>query len=240
MKYEYLFIDNDDTIMDFIASESDSIGKTLRHFGLEDSEDIRTTYSHINKSCWEAFEKGEIKRCEIKTLRFYRLMDYLKVTATPDFIKEFGAFYEDTLATSAIWIEGAVEFLKNARQYMKIYVLTNGSAVVQKSRFEIAGVDSLVDGIVISESVGSKKPEKAFFDEVIRISGCTDKSRAIMVGDSLSSDIAGGKACGIDTCLFDFRNKYSGRTMGADFVATDFDQLNKILFHVKQEGKNYA
>lgn len=230
MKYQYLFIDNDDTLMDFLASEYECIGKTLRQYGLDDSDSTRKTYSAINKDCWEAFDRGELPRNKIKSTRFTRLLEHLGKEPQADFISRFGAFYENALGGSAIWVEGAKEFLENAKNRIKIYVVTNGSEEVQKNRFKKVGMDKLVDGIVISESIGAKKPEKEFFDYALKKAGCTDKSKAIIVGDSATSDIAGGKNCGIDTCLFDFRRKYNNIDLGADYTVHNFNELNNLLF----------
>ena len=230
MKYQYLFIDNDDTLMDFSGSEYECIGKTLEHFGLDASHETRMTYNAINKSCWEAFDKGEIKREEIKPMRFTKLLKHLGASHTAEDIDRFGEFYENSLGESAIWLEGAVDFLKNARKHLKIYIVTNGAAKIQRNRFKLVDMDDLVDGIVISEEIGSRKPETEYFETAFKMAGCTDKSKAIMVGDTLTSDIQGGLAAGVDTCLYDYRHNYDHIDSGAKFVAHSYEELNKILF----------
>ena len=60
--YEFLFLDLDDTILDFHKAERIAIGKTIREFGVEPTEEILNRYHHINKAHWEALERKELTR----------------------------------------------------------------------------------------------------------------------------------------------------------------------------------
>ena len=209
MKYKYLLIDNDNTIMDFSASEYDCIGKTLRAFSLPDDDATRKAYAAINDGVWKDFEKGKIKREEIPHLRFGGLLKHLKVEANDELVAAFAKRYEDELANSAILFDGATDFLREIRKYMKVYIVTNGLKHIQRKRFADTNMENEVDGIVISAEIGFQKPQKEFFDYTLSLAGIDNADEAIVVGDSLSSDIAGGLAAGIDTCLFDPKYKHN-------------------------------
>ena len=63
-------------------------------------------------------------------------------------------------------------------------------------------LDQYFAAITISAEVGSSKPAPGIFDAIFEALGSPARERALMVGDSLTSDMAGGTAYGIDTCWF--------------------------------------
>ena len=52
---EFLFLDLDDTILDFHMAERLAINKTLRDFGLEPTEEVLGRYHVINKWHWSSW-----------------------------------------------------------------------------------------------------------------------------------------------------------------------------------------
>ena len=81
----------------------------------------------------------------------------------------------------------------------RIALLTNGLADVQRPRLAAAGVAEHAEVVVISDEVGAAKPDVAIFDAAFARMGSPDRREVLMVGDSLTSDIAGGTAYGLDT-----------------------------------------
>ena len=67
---EFLFLDLDDTILDFHKAERIAISKTIREFGVEPTEDILNLYHGINKWHWEQLEQGKLTRGEVLVNRF--------------------------------------------------------------------------------------------------------------------------------------------------------------------------
>ena len=62
---EFLFLDLDDTILDFHKAERIAISKTIREFGVEPTEDILNLYHGINKWHWEQLELGKTGAAEV-------------------------------------------------------------------------------------------------------------------------------------------------------------------------------
>ena len=81
-------------------------------------------------------------------------------------------------------------------------VLTNGLPEVQRQRLAGSAIRTYLAGLVISGEVGAAKPDPRIFDAAFEVMGRPEREEVLMVGDSLTSDIAGGKAHGIDTCWF--------------------------------------
>lgn len=77
-------------------------------------------------------------------------------------------------------------------------IVTNGIVSQQTGKIRHAGLDTLVDGWVVSEGVGAKKPEPAIFHAAAELAG-TDLTGAWVIGDRDDADIAGAHALGLSS-----------------------------------------
>ena len=80
---EFLFLDLDDTILDFHKAERIALSKTIRDFGVEPTEDVLTLYHGINKWHWEQLELGKLTRPEVLENRFAVLFREFGVNIDP-------------------------------------------------------------------------------------------------------------------------------------------------------------
>jgi HAD superfamily hydrolase (TIGR01549 family) len=78
-------------------------------------------------------------------------------------------------------------------------IVTNGMADNQEGKIRATGLASLVDGWVISDQIGHRKPEPAIFHALAARLECD--LHGWMIGDSVEHDIAGGTAVGLRTVL---------------------------------------
>lgn len=197
--YDFLLMDADGTLMDFERAETCAIEETMIRHGLPFSPEILALYSGINKKCWEEFERGEITKQTLLVERFRRLFERLHVTADPAVVR---LTYQAELGKGAYMLPGAKELCRRLSRTHKLYILTNGVSATQHSRFALCGLDKLADAVFVSEDLGSQKPARDYFERVFaRIPGFS-RERALMVGDSLTSDIQGGINAGVDTCWY--------------------------------------
>ena len=191
-----VLIDLDDTLLDFKADERFAITETLSHLGIPTSEENISLYVKINLSCWKMHERGEIGLNELLYERFAMLFDALGVIADKRVAKEY---YEKQLSKGGHLIEGAIELLEELKGKYRLYLVSNGEPTVQRNRMAAVDIAKYFDDIFISQKVGYAKPDKRFFDYVFQRTG-TNKDTTIIIGDSLTSDIAGGCMYGIKTC----------------------------------------
>ena len=63
--------------------------------------------------------------------------------------------------------------------------------------------------IFISEEIGSKKPDREFFNIIFKEIGVENRDEVLMIGDTLTSDILGANKAGIDSCLVDIHKIYN-------------------------------
>ncbi len=61
---------------------------------------------------------------------------------------------------------------------------------------------TLFQEVFISEQLHTQKPEPAFLPKLLTDSRVQQGKRTLMIGDSLTADIAGGNAAGIDTVWY--------------------------------------
>lgn len=193
---KHVFLDLDDTILDFHSAERRALSVALAIEGIPPTDDLISLYSEVNLSQWKLFELGEIPTAqEVKSRRFEIFFE--KIGVAP--LKNLPANYETELAHNHEFVEGASEVLDELYGRYHLYLVSNGLASVQAERLAGADLYRYFDGIFISERVGFNKPNKEYFDVVFSKIRNFDKSTAVIVGDSLSSDIKGGMNAGIKT-----------------------------------------
>ena len=226
-KFDIVLLDADETVFDFKLSEAYAFQKTVEHYGVEFSDERLSRYSEINLSMWKALERGEISREELKPKRFEIFFSEVGITDL-DF-KAVNDFYLYSLSQTSFMLDGATEFVKELHKYCEIYVATNGLSVAQNGRLKNSPIKNDIDGMFISEEIGFSKPEKAYFDFIFNRLDITDKSRVIILGDSLTSDMQGGKNAGITTCHYCGRAEVSDADL-CDYQIKDYNEFFDILF----------
>jgi 2-haloacid dehalogenase len=213
-RYRHILIDADNTILDFSVCEKRILEDMAREYGFMprtvEDEDLTTAYRRINGALWRALERGEIEADALKIERFRQLSELLDYTAItrPVPADLLNRQFIARLSRCGAVVPTAPAVLKAVAP---VVVITNGFASVQRSRFAAAGLDRYVDRLFISEEVGYNKPDLRFFSRVLAELGDPDPAECVVVGDSLTSDIAGGNAAGMDTVWFD-RDGEAGAT----------------------------
>ena len=87
----------------------------------------------------------------------------------------------------------------------------------------------LFDEIFISECIGIEKPNQGFFDFVFDKLQITNKKEAIIIGDSLTSDMKGGFLYGIDTCWFNPTHQKNNLQIDITYEIDNLSQLKDII-----------
>lgn len=225
MKYTTLFLDLDNTLLDFNMAERVAVRKVLEAYSLPCDDTAVTKYSAINKDYWERFERGEIPKSAIFEGRFKTFLEFYGLSADTAAISKD---YCKNLSEGYFKVEGAddiLTYLKDKGYYL--CATTNGLSLTQFKRIENSGLNKYFDKVFVSEDAGHQKPEKEYFDYVIANIPEMDISKMLIVGDSQSSDILGGINSGIDTCWFNPNSvapKYPSK-----FEIATLDELKNIL-----------
>ena len=226
IRYSYILFDLDETLLDFKRSEKYALKGAIRDFGMECSPEIEELYSKVNKSLWLRFEKGEISREELKRMRF-------EITFGDVDGPAMNERYMYHLSQCGFYLPGAREFLeKLSRQDLRLFVITNGLAYTQNGRIKASGLLDYVEKVFISEEMGRVKPDPEYADMVISSIGDPDRSRYLVVGDSISSDIMLAENAGMDCCLFAAEGKSfpAGYELhDITYKAKGYNELMKVI-----------
>ncbi len=222
---KHVFLDLDDTILDFHKAEDVAIEKTLREFSIPVTEENKALYSKINKSCWEALERAEITRTELRAMRFKKYFDALGISGRADAARA-PAVYEGHLAEGHYFLPGAEALLEALYPKYTLYLATNGIAAVQAGRVASAGIGKYFKERFVSEEVGHNKPSLAYFEACFARIPDFKREEAVIVGDSLTSDIKGGIVSGIRSVWF---NPH-GKQASAELMPTaEIRELSELL-----------
>ena len=222
---EFLFLDLDDTILDFHWAERIALSSTLRSFGVEPEEAVLARYSVINQWHWQQLEKGLMTRQQVTTGRYAVLFRELGKDVDP---VECTARYERNLAKGHRFLPGAEEAVQRLSKRYRLFLASNGTASVQHGRLRSADLYRYFEGIFISEELGANKPARAFFDACFARIPDFDPAKALMVGDSLTSDILGGNNAGIPTVWVNPGHKAPAE-IRPDYEIASITQLEALL-----------
>ena len=226
MKYSILLLDADETLLDFKMAEAHALEATFGQYGLFYNEEIHALYHTINHQLWRELEDGAITKDQILTRRFRNLFARLEIEdALPGFEEE----YQRALGRGGFVLPQALEVCQELSRDCRLYILTNGVEATQESRLDLSGLRPYLSGVFVSETTGFQKPQKEYFDYVFSRIEVFDKSQALMVGDSLSSDMKGGEGAGLTTCWYNPAHAPNNTGVRIDYEIHDLWELCKIV-----------
>ena len=223
MRYETILLDLDHTLFDSDTSEQTAFAQALLAAGVVEPMQYFKAYQTINLKLWAAVERGEFSPQQVRAHRFERLLAQENVDADPlqladDFVAGLGA--------NGSLYDGAREVLECLSRQASVALVTNGLGEVQRARVDRLGIGEHFDAIIISAEVGAAKPGTEIFDIVFEALDFPTKESALMVGDSLSSDMQGGANYGIATCWY---NPNGQSVQRSDQVAHEIGDLTELL-----------
>lgn len=222
----FVFLDLDDTIFDFHKAERIALSKTLETLGLQPEPAVLARYSEINAEQWRLLERGELSREEVKERRYRLLFEEFGMEISPVLTART---YERNLSIGHYFVEGAEALLETLSRTFRLFLVSNGSSDIQRSRIGSSDIPAYFEKIFISEEVGFNKPDVRFFDAVFAEIPDFDRAQAVIVGDSLSSDIRGGKNCGITTVWFNPSGKGAPDDVQPDHTISRLCELPLLL-----------
>lgn len=200
MSYRTVLFDLDHTLLDSDASMAGAYETTMRSVGVDDPDSVYPVFERINQALWRRVEAHELSPNDVRVRRFEQLLDELGVDADPDAMAK--TFVNGLIACGELY-PGADTLLDELAGRRRLGLVTNGIGKVQRGRLERLGLGRYFDVVTVSGEVGVNKPGREIFDITLDAMGVRDRSRTVMVGDNLGSDIAGGINAGIDTIWFD-------------------------------------
>lgn len=225
-KYSILLFDADATLLDFHRSETEAVRECLKFFGLPSDDSVIAEYSRINAGYWKMLERGEIEKEKLYAARWQSLIDHYSFDCQAQAISDE---YIRRLTTKSYLLDGALDLCQRLHGKFKMYIVTNGQKDVQKGRLFPSPIFKYFDDCFISEDIGYEKPSVKYFEKVISKIPEYDSAKAIIIGDSLTSDMQGGINIGIDTCWFNPHEKEKPQNMDLTYVVNNLYEIGDIL-----------
>lgn len=227
MKYEVIIFDADDTLFDFKKSEREAFKNAILEFDIEYDENHHLKiYQEINTAIWKEFEQGLITQEKLKVERFKRLSDKLNTSFDEN---KFAKAYMRHLADASFLFDESIELVESLHKNYKLTIVTNGLTDVQSKRIRKSEIAKYFEDVVISEEIQIAKPDPRIFKHAVQNINHTDKSKILMVGDSLTSDIQGGLNFGVDTCWYNPKGLQNTTNIKPTYEINNLMELKTIL-----------
>ena len=226
MNYQWILFDADGTLFDYDKTETNALANAFAEAGHAFDATVRASYREINRQIWLAFERGEISQQELRARRFEQLFAAIGVEEDPE---SFSEVYLRHLADGTDLIEGAEEILEKLSEELGLMLITNGLKDVQRPRLAKSTIHGYFKDVVISDEIGSAKPAPEIFDVAFERMDDPHKDDVLIVGDSLTSDIRGGRDYGIDTCWFNPDRRPREPEVESRYEISSLDELSGIV-----------
>ena len=222
MKYDWILFDADETLFHFDAFKGMQLMFSRK--GVDFTQADYNQYQEVNKPLWVAYQNGKIDAHELKHSRFLQWAEKLGTTTM-----ELNSAFLSAMADICTLLPGARDLIDSLSKRAKLGIITNGFEELQDVRLEKTGLKKFFEQVIISEQVGVAKPDKKIFDYALGKMNYPCKSRVLMVGDTLQSDIVGGINFGIETCWLNRHNVEKEEGLEPTYIVSSLVELKKIL-----------
>lgn len=226
MPYPYLLFDADNTLFDFDQAERNAHLLLCRAHGLAFSEEGYQLYHKCNADLWRDFDRG---LCTKEYLLVERFRRYLAITGERADPEALNRDHLRALGEGAMLLPGAEELCRVLSRDHRLYLLTNAVASVQKTRFANSAIAPYFQGVFISEEVGVGKPDPAYFDYVFHAVPGLARDNALVIGDSLTSDIQGANNAGLPCYWFNPKGQPRPQGLRIDYEIRTLEELYAIV-----------
>jgi putative hydrolase of the HAD superfamily len=204
-KYQHLFFDLDHTLWDFERNSEETLRELFDELAVQ--EVVKTNFSvfmqcfrKINHALWDAYNQHQTDRKTIRTQRFELIRKELECPPSEVF-EQMNRSYLERCPQKPHLIPHSLEVLEYLQTDYVLHIISNGFEEVQKQKMQSSGILHFFAEIVTSETTQYRKPSKEIFEYALdKIQ--TTKEATLMIGDNLTTDIAGASNAGIDAVFY--------------------------------------
>lgn len=232
MKYQFLLFDADYTLLDFPKDMTNAFHiMYAADFAAQRPfrQEVLDCYEACNNRAWGRFERGECTKHELYISRFVEFLAETGLDGDPEAVN---AHYFEALAQTGTAYPGAADLLGKLCEAYELYMITNGNVVSQLPRLEHAGLAKFFKQVFVSEAVGVGKPDKRYFDYVAAHIPGFQPEKALVIGDSPSSDIQGARNAGLDSIWYDPPGLNAVKPDHFTYRAESFEDILRVLSNV--------
>ncbi len=110
----------------------------------------------------------------------------------------------------------------------RLFLLTNAQEIFTRTELAVLGLEDYFEDIRISSVEGIKKPQPEFLESLLRDYDL-DRSRTVMVGNDISSDIKIADSCGIDS-IFINTDGFNKGSVSGQMMVFGIENRDRIRF----------
>ena len=222
-RYDVLLCDADETLLDFAQAERNAFCEACQGMHIPAGERELARYSAINLACWKRFERGELTQPQL------RVPEFLRTLGSGADAEALARDYEEALSHQGCALPGAAEAVQRWQRRIRVVVVTNGIAAAQRGRFSRSPFPELLEDIVISQEAGVAKPDPRMVLIGMARAGVADPARALMLGDSLTSDMQAAVNAGVDACWYNPKGKPNEMRLPIRYEVHSLDEVDGLL-----------
>lgn len=236
--YKAIFIDIDDTILDYIpccreAFEhavqcTDRVADRVPNTDLVTNDDLFDLFFSISGRLFSEAKHGLHTVAEVMELYPQEFCE--RAGYPPEAVDTFKHAFRAAWGTTHTLVPDAKETLEALQQKgYRLFAASNSFGHLQRSRLQQAGVAQYFEDTYISMDIGYDKPDIRFYQEALRRCGL-EPQEVLMVGDSMTTDILGAQKAGIPSVFFDRRGEgVKDEGMSELKVITSLPELLELL-----------
>ena len=194
--YRAIFIDIDDTLLDYIPCCREAF-----ELALPEHPEYFDLFFEISGRLFSEAKHGLHTIAEVMEL--YPKEFIATIGYPPEAVDPFKQAFRAAWGKTHTLVPGAKEMLENlqAKGY-RLFAASNSFGNLQRSRLEKAGILKYFEDTYISMDIGYDKPDIRFYQEALRRCGLQAKE-VLMIGDSMTTDVIGAQKAGMDALFFD-------------------------------------
>ena len=204
MKYKAIFIDIDDTLLDYIPCCREAFDHAINRINpsnLSNEDELFELFFAISGRLFSEAKHGQHTIAEVMELypkEFIATIGYPESAVDP-FKHAFRAAWGKTHTL----VPEAKQMLENLRaKGYRLFAASNSFGHLQRSRLEQAGILNYFEDTYISMDIGYDKPDIRFYQSALKRCGL-EPQEVLMIGDSMTTDVLGAQAAGMDALFFD-------------------------------------
>lgn len=208
-----MLFDMDDTILTYSLKVDESWLMVYEHFldafsGVQ-SQDVLQAIKASANDYWSDPERHRVGRLDLDKTRQRIVTTALRQLGIehPSLGQDMALLYADYRDQAIQPFPGALATLQKLREHgVRLALLTNGNAVIQRRRVEKHALPTYFDYILIEGEFGVGKPDHRVYFHALEQLGVTPQE-AWMVGDNLEWEVSVPQSLGIFAIWYDFAQK---------------------------------
>ena len=193
--YRAIFIDIDDTLLDYIPCCREAF-----ELALPEHPEYFDLFFEISGRLFSEAKHGLHTIAEVMEL--YPKEFIATIGYPPEAVDPFKHAFRAAWGKTHTLVPGAKEMLENLQtKGYRLFAASNSIGHLQRNRLEKAGILKYFEDTYISMDIGYDKPDIRFYQEALRRCGLQAKE-VLMIGDSMTTDVIGAQKAGMDALFF--------------------------------------